>query len=63
LPQKWNLSIITATISRTFHDDRKPELLGDAVITLKEAVNSCYFEYKIISYEPKYDKFKDIELK
>lgn len=54
--------MITVTISKTFKDGRKSELLGDAVITLKAAVNSCYFEYKIVSYEPKYPSFKDIEL-
>jgi hypothetical protein len=56
-------TIITATISRSFYDGTESELLGDAIITLKEEVNSCYFEYKIVSYEPEYDEFKDIELK
>jgi hypothetical protein len=54
--------VILATISRVKISDKKTETLGDAVIRLKKD-SKGFFGYKVLSFEPKYEKFADMKLK
>ncbi|HWP98097.1 MAG TPA: copper amine oxidase N-terminal domain-containing protein [Syntrophomonadaceae bacterium] len=55
-----NTTKLLVTVSR-ISDQNKNELLGDAVITLKQD-SASYFGYTIVSYKPLYSKFDDMKL-
>lgn len=61
--KEGDLTKVTVSISRSSKLSGETANIGDAVITLKEEGDTCFFDYKIVSFQPKYDSFEDLSFK